>query len=78
VGRRLSPAPELEAPGPNFEAAKAKGKTFWIIPVSSQIPIIPLVDGATKEALAQVGSRSRAWPPAMGGARCVAAACCIA
>jgi ribose transport system substrate-binding protein len=50
--------PKFTAPGPAFEASKASGKTVWVIPTNSSIPIVPLVDGGMEEALAKVGVKT--------------------
>ncbi len=50
--------PKFTAPGPAFEASKAAGKTVWVIPTNSAIPIVPLVDGGMEEALAKVGVKT--------------------
>ncbi len=52
--------PQFEAPGPAFEAKKAAGKTVWMIPTSSSIPLTPLVEGAMEEAFSKVGVKSHA------------------
>jgi ribose transport system substrate-binding protein len=52
--------PKFEAPGPAFEASKAEGKTVWMIPTSSSIPLTPLVEGAMEEAFSKVGVKSHA------------------
>jgi ribose transport system substrate-binding protein len=50
--------PKFTPPGPAFEASKASGKTVWVIPTSSSIPIVPLVNGGMEEALAKVGVKT--------------------
>jgi ribose transport system substrate-binding protein len=50
--------PKFTAPGPAFDASKAAGKTVWIIPTASNIPLTPLVEKATEEALAKVGVKT--------------------
>lgn len=46
------------APGPAFDAAKARGKTVYEIPVSSNVPFNVLTGAAMKRALASVGVKA--------------------
>ena len=48
--------PQFSAPGPAFDASKAKGKTLWVIDVASSIPLTQVTDDAAKQALGLVGA----------------------
>ena len=50
-----SKEPVFSAPGPKFDAAKAKGKTIMSIPISSQIPYIVDVDEVQQQVAKQLG-----------------------
>ena len=52
--------PQFSAPGPAFDTAKAKGKTVWVVPTASNIPLVPLVNSAMQEALALSGVKTHA------------------
>jgi ribose transport system substrate-binding protein len=45
-------------PGPAFDASKARGKTVYEIPVSSNVPFNVLTGAAMKQALATVGVKA--------------------
>lgn len=47
--------PAFVAPGPAFDASKAKGKTIMSIPINSQIPYIVDVDKVQQEVAGQLG-----------------------
>jgi ribose transport system substrate-binding protein len=47
--------PTAKEPGPAFDASKAKGKSLWIIPTSSSVPIIKLQGDAIADALKPLG-----------------------
>lgn len=47
--------PQFVAPGPAFDAAKAKGKTIMSIPINSQIPYIVDVDKVQQQVAGQLG-----------------------
>jgi len=52
---KYSAEPHFTAPGPAFDASKAKGKTIMSIPINSQIPYIVDVDKVQEEVAGQVG-----------------------
>ena len=47
--------PKAVAPGPAFDASKARGKTVWVIPTSASVPIIKLQGDAMAAALEPLG-----------------------
>ncbi len=47
--------PTFTAPGPAFDASKAKGKTIMSIPITSQIPYIVDVDKVQQQVAGQLG-----------------------
>jgi len=47
--------PRAVAPGPAFDAKKAKGKTVWVVGVSTTVPILELQNQLMQSALALVG-----------------------
>jgi len=47
--------PKFVAPGPAFDASKAKGKTIMSIPITSQVPYIVNVDKVQEQIAKQVG-----------------------
>src|SRR5579883_69647 len=44
-----------QAPGPAFNASKAKGKTVWYIGIDMSVPILQTISGQLTEALKHVG-----------------------
>jgi ribose transport system substrate-binding protein len=48
--------PTFTAPGPAFDASKAKGKKLWVIDVASSIPLTQVTDDAALQALGLVGA----------------------
>lgn len=50
-----SKEPAFEAPGPAFDASRAKGKTIMSIPINSQIPYIVDVDKVQEQVAQQLG-----------------------
>lgn len=52
---KYSAEPTFTAPGPSFDASKAKGKTILSIPISSQIPYIVDVDKVQEEVAGKLG-----------------------
>ncbi len=55
----LQAVPAFDAPGPAFDASKAKGKTVWYVPTSYSIPIFHVIFGELSSALARVGVSAR-------------------
>ncbi len=54
--------PKFVAPGPAFDArAKARGKTVFVIPASSQIPFVSTIASHMKEIAGDVGVRYTVW-----------------
>jgi ribose transport system substrate-binding protein len=54
--------PQFVAPGPAFDAkAKAKGKTIFIIPASSQIPFVSTIANHIKRITAPIGVKTTIW-----------------
>lgn len=49
--------PVFTAPGPSFNASAAKGKTLWVINLTSSIPLIQVSNAATAAALKLVGAK---------------------
>jgi len=49
--------PEFTAPGPAFDASKARGKTLFVVNLLSSIPLIQVTNGAAADALKLVGAR---------------------
>lgn len=47
--------PTFTAPGPAFDASKARGKTIMSIPITSQIPYIAAVDKVQEQIAGQLG-----------------------
>ena len=47
--------PTFTAPGPAFDASKARGKTIMSIPITSQIPYIVAVDKVQEQIAGQLG-----------------------
>lgn len=55
-------APTFTAPGPAFDATKAKGKSVWFIPNSSTIPFTLAVQKAFQAVADKVGIKLTVWP----------------
>jgi ribose transport system substrate-binding protein len=54
--------PQFVAPGPAFDAkVKAKGKTIFIIPASSQIPFVATIANHIKRITAPIGVKTTIW-----------------
>jgi ribose transport system substrate-binding protein len=49
--------PEFTAPGPAFDASKARGKTLFVVNLLSSIPLIQVSNSAAADALKLVGAR---------------------
>lgn len=49
--------PEFVAPGPEFDASAAAGKTVFYIPLTSEIPYLAFVQESLEEALDKVGAK---------------------
>lgn len=54
--------PRFVAPGPAFNAHKAKGKTIFVIPQTSEVPFVALVANSITKVAHQVGVNSVNWP----------------
>lgn len=54
--------PAFTAPGPAFDASKAKGKSVWFIPNTSTIPFTLAVQKAFSAIATQVGLKLTVWP----------------
>jgi ribose transport system substrate-binding protein len=54
--------PAFTAPGPAFNAAKARGKSVWFIPNTSTIPFTLAVQKAFSAIAAKVGLKLTVWP----------------
>jgi ribose transport system substrate-binding protein len=52
--------PTFTAPGPAFDAKAAAGKTVWVVPTSSAVPLVIQDETAIKQALGTVGVKSQA------------------
>ncbi|CAN5266598.1 hypothetical protein BH09ACT5_BH09ACT5_09970 [soil metagenome] len=55
-------SPEFVAPGPEFDASKAAGKSVWFIPNSSSIPFTVAVQKAFETIADKVGINLTVWP----------------
>jgi ribose transport system substrate-binding protein len=54
--------PRFQAPGPAFDATKARGKTLLSIPASSSIPFVQTIQDGMKRIAADAGIRFVDWP----------------
>src|SRR5689334_4707316 len=54
--------PKWVAPGPKFDASKAKGKTIFAIPITSDIPFIASIDKSQQKIAKALGVNYIEYP----------------
>jgi ribose transport system substrate-binding protein len=59
---RYKAVPKFVAPGPAFDArAKARGKTLFIIPASSQVPFVSTINNHIRRIATPIGVKVTTW-----------------
>lgn len=65
VSKRIKKAlaiPKFKAPGPAFNAKRARGKSIFIIPETSSVPFVSLMDTSIQKVAIRAGLKATVWP----------------